>query len=102
MPAAVIVELSAKATASSDLQASNIRGIGHQLYLAGAAIDGMYPLGPRPGVAAMITMITYNGRCCVGLNVDPDVFPDPEELERCMSIGFDEVVASTSSAGTLA
>jgi WS/DGAT/MGAT family acyltransferase len=100
MPAAVIIELSAKLTASSDLQVSNIRGIGHQLYLAGAVIDGMYALGPRPGVAAMITMITYNGRCCVGLNIDPDAFPDPDELQRCMSSGFDEVAASASSTGS--
>jgi WS/DGAT/MGAT family acyltransferase len=97
LPVAVIIEVSAKLTASSDLQVSNIRGIGHQLYLAGVAIDGMYPLGPRPGVAAMITMITYNGRCCVGLNVDPDAFPDLDELERCMSLGFDEVLTSASA-----
>jgi WS/DGAT/MGAT family acyltransferase len=93
LPTAAVIELSAKLTATSDLQVSNIRGIGHPLYIAGAEIEGMYPLGPRPGVAAMIAMITYNGRCCVGVNADPDVVPDPDELERCLREGFAEVIA---------
>jgi WS/DGAT/MGAT family acyltransferase len=91
LPTSVIIELTARLTTSSDLQISNIRGVGHPLYIAGARIEGMYPVGPRPGVAAMITMITYNGRCCIGLNVDRDTFPDTQELERCMTTGFAEV-----------
>jgi diacylglycerol O-acyltransferase len=98
LPAALIIELTAKLTASSDLQISNIRGIGHPLFIAGVEIEAMYPMGPRPGVAAMIAMITYNGQCCVGLNVDPGAFPDPDELERCMRAGFAEVI----SVGTVA
>jgi hypothetical protein len=89
----MVIELSARLIASSDLQISNIRGIGHPLYLAGAEIEGMYPLGPRPGVAAMIAMITYDGRCCVGVNADPDVIPHPSELEHCLREGFAEVIA---------
>jgi WS/DGAT/MGAT family acyltransferase len=92
LPSTLVIELSAKLTASSDLQVSNIRGVAHPLFIAGAEIEAMYPMGPRPGVAAMIAMITYNGRCCVGLNVDPDAFPDPDELERCLRAGFAEVI----------
>jgi diacylglycerol O-acyltransferase / wax synthase len=93
LPSAAIIELSARLTATSDLQVSNIRGIGHAVYLAGVKVIGMYPFGPRPGVAAMIAMITYNGVCCLGLNVDPDAFPDPDVLLRCLRDGFDEVLA---------
>jgi hypothetical protein len=93
LPSAVIIELSARLTATSDLQVSNIRGIGHAVYLAGVEVVGMYPFGPRPGVAAMIAMITYNGVCCLGLNVDPDAFPDSDVLSRCLREGFDEVLA---------
>jgi WS/DGAT/MGAT family acyltransferase len=97
LPAALIVELSARMTASSDLQISNIRGVGHPLFIAGVEIEAMYPIGPRPGIAAMITMITYNGVCCIGLNVDPDAFVDPDVLEQCLRDGFQEVfdVAAT-------
>jgi hypothetical protein len=93
LPTPMVIELSAKLTATSDLQVSNIRGVGHALYLAGAQIEGIYPMGPRPGVAAMIAMITYNGRCCIGVNADPDVVNDRESFADCLRQGFDEVIA---------
>jgi WS/DGAT/MGAT family acyltransferase len=99
LPSTLVIELSAKLTASSDLQVSNIRGVAHPLFIAGAEIEAMYPMGPRPGVAAMIAMITYNGRCCVGLNVDPDAFPDPDELEHCLRAGFAEVIDVGAARG---
>jgi len=93
LPTSAIVELSASMMASSDLQISNIKGLGHPVHLAGRRVLGMYPLGPRPGVAAMVAMITYDGTCCIGLNVDPKVFPDAAQIERCMNDGFAEVLA---------
>jgi diacylglycerol O-acyltransferase / wax synthase len=93
LPAAAIIELSAGLTNVSDIQASNIPGMGHPLYLSGARVTGLYPLGPRPGVAAMIAMISYDGTCCIGLNVDPDVIGDLEIFETCLREGFDEVLA---------
>ena len=81
LPDAAIVELSASIMSASDLQMSNIRGLPDAVELAGARVTGIYPLGPRPGVAAMITMITYDGTCCIGIkrhsptwSTDVDVF----------------------------
>jgi hypothetical protein len=99
MPAAAIIELSARLTTSSDVQVSNIRGIAHPVYLAGVEVQSMYPLGPRPGVAAMVAMITYQGTCCLGLNVDPDAFPDLDVLRRCLREGFDEVLRLGAGTG---
>ena len=93
LPSGVIIELSAGLTASSDMNISNIPGSREALYLAGCKIVGMYPLGPRPGVALMAAMITYDGNCCLGLNVDAQVFTDLDVLERCLQEGFDEVLA---------
>ena len=92
LPTAAIIELAAGMTNVSDIQASNIPGMGHPVYLAGARVTGMYPLGPRPGVAAMIAMISYDGTCCIGLNVDPEVISDLEVFETCLRQGFDEVL----------
>ena len=92
LPTAAIIELAAGMTNVSDVQASNIPGLGHPVYLAGARVTGLYPLGPRPGVAAMIAMISYDGTCCIGLNVDPDVISDLEVFETCLREGFDEVL----------
>jgi diacylglycerol O-acyltransferase / wax synthase len=93
LPTAAVIELAAGMTNVSDFQASNIPGMGHPVYLAGARVTGVYPLGPRPGVAAMIAMISYDGTCCIGLNVDPDVISDLEIFETCLREGFDEVLA---------
>lgn len=92
LPAAAIVELMATLTTSSDVQVSNIRGIGHPVYLAGRKVLRTYPLGPRPGVATMIAMITYNGTCCLGINADPAAFPDAAEFRQCLIEGFAEVI----------
>ena len=93
LPTPALIGLAANLTTTSDMQVSNIRGLTEPTYLAGAEVLGMYPLGPRPGVAVMVALITYNGTCCLGLNVNPDVFPEIEVLEECLREGFAEVIA---------
>lgn len=100
LPTSTIVSLSAGMMSASDLQISNIRGLSHPVHLAGRRVLGTYPLGPRPGVAAMVAMITYDGTCCLGLNLDPSVFPDLGQVERCVRGGFDEVLALAGSPST--
>lgn len=93
LPSIVLTELSSEMTAASDLQASNLGGIGRTLYLAGTRVTHLYPIGPRPGVAAMITMVSYDGTCCVGVNLDPDAITDVSAFGKCLRDGFDEVLA---------
>lgn len=93
LPTPALVGIAATFTTTSDLQVSNIRGLTQTTYLAGAEVLGMYPLGPRPGVAVMAALITYRDTCCLGLNVDPDVFTDIDELRTCLRDGFAEVIA---------
>jgi WS/DGAT/MGAT family acyltransferase len=93
LPSAAIIELSANLTSLSDVQVSNIRGLSQPVELAGVRVLGTYPLGPRPGVAMMVALMTYDGNCCLGLNVDPDVFDDLALLVRCLRAGFAEVTA---------
>jgi hypothetical protein len=53
--------------------------------------------GPRPGVAAMVGMLSYDGRCCLAFNIDPDAITDIELFTTCMQEGFDEVLDLRSS-----
>lgn len=92
LPGLVLAELTGEMTGASDLQASNMAGIGRTLYLAGARVSHVYPMGPRPGVAAMVTMVSYEGTCCVGVNLDPDAISDVPAFARCLREGFDEVL----------
>ncbi|HTF45819.1 MAG TPA: wax ester/triacylglycerol synthase domain-containing protein [Pseudonocardia sp.] len=93
LPSPVLTELTAELTKVSDVQASNIPGLGHPVYLAGAKVLRMYPIGPRPGVTAMVTMVSYDGTCCIGVNFDPEAITDLELFESCLRDGFDEVLA---------
>jgi len=93
LPSSTIIELSASLTSSADLNISNIPDSTTPLYLAGCRVLSMYSLGPRPGVAVMAAMITYDGTCGIGLNVDGEIFADAAAFEGCLREGFDEVLA---------
>ncbi len=75
-----------------DVQASNVPGHSSDRFIAGARIIRSVPIGPLPGVALMITMVTLSGQCSVGLNYDTASFTDQERFEACMRAGFEEVL----------
>jgi diacylglycerol O-acyltransferase len=93
LPTGVLTRIAGEMTGSSDIQASNLGGVGRPLYLAGARVTHIYPMGPRPGVAAMVTMVSYDGTCCIAVNFDPDAVPDAEVFSACLREGFAEVTA---------
>ena len=93
LPASVIGAVSGRLTSANDVQVSNVAGIPHDVYVAGARITHMYPFGPLPGCAAMITLISHAGTCCIGINVDPAAVREPATLVECLRAGLDEVLA---------
>jgi diacylglycerol O-acyltransferase / wax synthase len=95
MPASLLVQVAGGTTAGNDLQASNVPGIPDEVYLAGAKIEQIYPFAPLPGCAAMITMYTYNGTCCVGANLDAAAVTNTALFARCLERGFAEVLRRT-------
>lgn len=96
MPASLLVQLAGGTTAGNDLQASNVPGIPDEVYIAGAKIEQIYPFAPLPGCAAMISMYTYNGTCCVGANLDVAAVTDTALFARCLEQGFAEVMRRSS------
>jgi diacylglycerol O-acyltransferase len=80
-------------TKGNDLQASNVPGVGAEVYLAGARIERMYPYAPLPGCAAMITLLTHGDVGCVGVNFDAASFTEPETFVQCLLDGFTEVLS---------
>jgi WS/DGAT/MGAT family acyltransferase len=93
IPSPVLTRMTERVTSSIDLQASNIPGLARPAYIAGARITRMYPFGPAPGSAVMVTMISHDGLCCIGVNADHAAIPDPERFTDCLREGFDEVLA---------
>lgn len=84
------IALLASAVRSLDVVASNVTGPPVPMYLAGARIEEMVPLGPRSGSAINATLLSYRGRAHIGLNIDPTAVPDPGVLVDCIRGAFDD------------
>ncbi len=93
LPAPVIGAVSGQLTGANDVQVSNVPGVTHPVYIAGSRIERMYPFGPLPGCAAMITLLSHETQCCIGMNLDAAAVRDPAGLVADLQAGLDEVVA---------
>jgi len=82
-----------------DFLASNVPGVPVPFYLAGAKVKGFYGFGPTIGAAVNITLMSYCGRCFVGVNIDSGAVPDHDVLMDCLESGFEEVLAVGGSTG---
>jgi hypothetical protein len=69
-----------------------VPGISRPAYIAGARITHVYPFGPLPGCAATVTLVSHDGTCCVGANLDAAAFVEPELFKSCLLEGFGEVL----------
>lgn len=93
LPLPLLVRSYAEMTRHNDVQASNVPGLTEPRYFAGAEVTHMFPFGPLPGCAAMFGIVTHNGICCLGVNVDPAAVTDLAAFAECLRAGFDEVLA---------
>jgi WS/DGAT/MGAT family acyltransferase len=75
-----------------DVQASNVPGYAKETFLAGARVDRQYALGPLPRVAMMAILVSRAGTCTVTFRYDTASFSAPDQLEKCLQAGFDEIV----------
>jgi diacylglycerol O-acyltransferase len=76
-----------------DLVASNVPGAPIPIYTAGAEVLANYAFGPLVGAAVNITLLSYLGDLCIGINVDPAAVPDPEHFVACYRAGWNEILA---------
>jgi diacylglycerol O-acyltransferase len=76
-----------------DFAVVNVPAGDETVYLAGGKVVGLYPFGPLVGAAANCTLVGYNHRAFVGINVDAAAVPDLDMLAGCIREGFDAVIA---------
>jgi hypothetical protein len=98
-PTSVLVPLSRSQARSLDFAASNLRASAVPLFLAGAAIEATYPLGPRAGTALNVTLVSYCGTMCIGLNVDPAAVTDMPLFMTCLDDAFAALIGVAVGAG---
>lgn len=81
---------------STNLIVSNVPGPPVQLYLAGARIDHIFPVGPlAAGMGMNVTVMSYRDVVDVGVQVDPALVDDPWELTACAADELEKLVAAT-------
>ncbi len=74
-----------------DFVASDIPGMDVP-NLAGAPVTGYFAFGPTTGASLNVTLVSYQGTCCVACTIDTAAVPDPGKLMACLHDGFDEVL----------
>ena len=81
---------------ASDVQASNVPNYPGDTYIAGAKVLRQYGIGPLPGVAMMVVLISRGGYATVTARYDRASIARPELFAQCLRRGFDEVLALAS------
>jgi WS/DGAT/MGAT family acyltransferase len=78
---------------------SNVPGPPVPLYLAGARLRGLYPLGPiTDGAGLNVTILSQEDRIGVGIVTCPDLVPDVWDLADALPHALEELVAAASTA----
>ena len=92
MPDAVLEAMSATVI-GSDVQASNVPVYPGDTFIAGSKVLRQYGIGPLPGVAMMVVLVSRGGFATVTARYDRAAIAHPELFAQCLREGFDEVLA---------
>jgi WS/DGAT/MGAT family acyltransferase len=91
VPPAVAANIVLDQAAKVDFATSNVPGSPIATWLAGQAVERMYPMGPVTGTAFNITMLSYNDRCHFGVHIDPVAVSDTELLVKSIALSLREL-----------
>lgn len=96
-PSSVVGPTLRSLTTSAVVTTSSWPGLTESAYVAGARFDRMFVFGPLPGTSMCAALCSHVGTCCIGINVDGDVFSDTDRLWNALQQSLDEVLALGSS-----
>ena len=88
-----VLEAMSGSVIASDVQASNVPIYPGDTYIAGAKVLRQFGIGPLPGVAMMVVLISRGGFATVTTRYDRAAVSEPDLWARCLREGFDEVLA---------
>jgi diacylglycerol O-acyltransferase / wax synthase len=88
LPTSVITRLARQQSETIDFATSNVKGSPVPVYIAGAQLVEIYPIGPLGGVAFNLTLMSYLGSLDMALNIDTDAVTEPELLVSCLDRAF--------------
>jgi hypothetical protein len=77
----------------SDVQASNVPVYPGDTFLVGAKVLRQYGIGPLPGVAMMVVLISRGGYCTITARYDRAAIRDEKLFAKCLLDAFNEILA---------
>ncbi|WP_343600444.1 wax ester/triacylglycerol synthase family O-acyltransferase [Mycobacterium sp.] len=92
LPAPLLERVTASVV-GSDVQASNVPLVQVDTYIAGAKVLRHYGIGPLPGVAMMVVLVSRSGMCTITVRYDRAAVRHEKLFVRCLLEGFDEILA---------
>src|SRR5262245_53091362 len=88
LPTSLITRLARQQAQTVDFATSNVKGSPVPVYVAGAQLLEIYPIGPLLGVAFNLTLMSYLGSLDMALNIDSAAVESPELLAECLDRSF--------------
>jgi diacylglycerol O-acyltransferase / wax synthase len=92
LPPALLLPAFRAQARTVDFAASIVPGWRTPRFLAGAAVEASYPMGPRMGCAVNFTLLTCADHLDLGINIDPSAITDPGAFMDCLVESFDQLL----------
>ena len=92
LPTSLITRLARQQSNTIDFATSNVKGSPVPVYVAGAQLLEIYPIGPLGGVAFNLTLMSYLGSLDMALNIDTAAVASPELLATCLDRSFKKLL----------
>ncbi|PWQ88779.1 wax ester/triacylglycerol synthase family O-acyltransferase, partial [Enterococcus faecium] len=83
-----VLETMAGSIVNADVQASNVPVYAGDTFIAGAKVLRQYGIGPLPGVAMMVVLVSRSGYCTITARYDRASITDQDLFARCLLAGF--------------
>jgi diacylglycerol O-acyltransferase / wax synthase len=71
----------------------DVPGLRRRAYLGGARLERLWAFAPPTGAALSVTLVSHDGKACIGVACDQRAVTDPENLHRCLAAALDELAA---------
>lgn len=93
LPTSLVTLLARQQSQTIDFATSNVKGSPVPVYLAGAQVLEIYPIGPTGGVAFNLTLMSYLGSLDMAINIDTAAVTEPGLLADLLVDAFNELNA---------
>lgn len=92
LPTSVVTTSARNRAAHIDFATSNAAAAPFPLFMSGAEVKAIIPVGPVAGTAFNQTMLSYNGTLFVGMNIDTRAVDEPALLHSLMKDSYRDLI----------